>query len=186
MNTHDEKTDLIEAEQELEAIRKMVRPCMQCGSCAASCPNAFAMTVAPRELWRLLLMGFTQEALASGAFWMCSSCYTCTLRCPRGLPLTEAMAALKRLSAQYYPEYVKRNATFYATFMENIRRYGRVQETALMMRYFMSMGSPVLPLEFAPLGLRMLGKGKLHAPSSAQKGKLDALFKKAEPQGEHS
>ncbi|QLA16890.1 4Fe-4S dicluster domain-containing protein [Desulfolutivibrio sulfoxidireducens] len=183
METAIRQTAPDEAQRELESILEMVRPCMQCGTCTASCPNAFAMANTPRRLWRLLLSGFTEEALAGGSFWMCSSCYTCTLRCPRGLPLTEAMAALRRLAARYHPASAGRNATFYETFMDNVRTYGRVQETALMTSYFLAMKSMVLPLEFTSLGLRMLGKGKLHGPSSVQKGRLGPIFEKAAHEG---
>ena len=165
-----------EARLELEAILAMVRPCLQCGTCTASCPNAAAMAVTPRRLWRLLLLGFVGEALASQAFWLCSSCYTCTLRCPRGLPLTEAMAALRRLASRLDPGAARQGAAFYGTFMDNVRRFGRVQETQLMSRYFLAMKNPLLPLSFAPLGLRLLRKGKLHRASTAQQGRLAALF----------
>ncbi|MFZ5810915.1 MAG: 4Fe-4S dicluster domain-containing protein [Thermodesulfobacteriota bacterium] len=183
------KTDLTRttrdaAEMELDAIRKELQACMQCGTCTASCPNAFAMASPPRELWRLLLLGFVDDVLAAGSFWMCSSCYTCTLRCPRGLALTEVMAALRRLAARRYPEHAKSNATFYKAFMDNVRTYGRVQESALMTSYFLAMKNPVLPFAFLPLGLRMLGKGKLHGPSAGQKGRLEAMFEHAAAQGD--
>ncbi len=171
---------------ELDAVRDMVRACMQCGTCSATCPNVLSMESPPRKLWRLLLMGFTDEVLAGGSFFLCSSCYACTLRCPRGLPLTEAMAALRRLAARHYPETAGRNPTFYETFMHNVRMYGRVQETALMTRYFMAMKNPALPLEFTSLGLRLLGKGKLHGPSGAQKGRLEPMFEKAGLEGGRS
>ena len=174
------------AEIELDDVREMVRACMQCGTCSATCPNVQAMASPPRRLWRLLLMGFTDEVLADGSFYLCSSCYACTLRCPRGLPLTDAMAALRRLASRRYPETAGHNPTFYETFMQNVRTYGRVQETALMTRYFLAMKSPTLPLEFTPLGLRMLGKGKLHGPSGAQKGRLDHMFDIAAREGGRS
>jgi heterodisulfide reductase subunit C2 len=43
------------------------------------------------------------------------------------------------------------------------------------------MKSPLLPLRFAPLGLKLMGKGKvpLQLPSRGQ-GKLEALFTKVE------
>jgi heterodisulfide reductase subunit C len=176
--SHDEPT------LAMDAIRKSLQPCMQCGTCSASCPNAFAMAVTPRELWRLLQLGFVDDALTAGAFWMCSSCYTCTLRCPRGLPLTEVMAALRRLAARCYPEKTGDNATFYKTFLGNVRTYGRVQESALMTSYFLIMKSPTLPFAFLPLGLRLLGKGKLHGPSGNQKGRLEGIFKHAGAQGD--
>ncbi|NMC49284.1 MAG: 4Fe-4S dicluster domain-containing protein [Desulfovibrio sp.] len=165
-----------EAGPELEAVRDMMRSCIQCGTCTASCPNAAAMDVSPRRLWRLLLTGHADEALASRSFWLCSSCYACTLRCPRGLPLTEAMAALKRLASRHDPAAAREGAAFYGTFMDNVRRNGRVQETDLMGRYFWAMKNPLLPLTFAPLGLRLLAKGKLHRPATEQRGRLGPMF----------
>jgi heterodisulfide reductase subunit C len=171
--------------RELEAILDMVRPCLQCGTCTASCPNAASMEVSPRRLWRLLLTGRIREALDSRSFWLCSSCYTCTLRCPRGLPLTEAMAALRRLSSRCDARAAAEGATFYGTFLDNVRRFGRVQETDFMSRYFLARRDPRLPLTFLPLGLRLLGKGKLHRPDTEQRGRLESLFaREGEEQGD--
>ena len=159
------------------SIQEMVRACMQCGTCSASCPNAANMDYTPRQMWRLLLTGFVEEVFSSKTFKLCSSCYTCTLRCPRGLPLTEAVHALKRLAAAREREERKGSDTlFYRLFMDNVRKYGRVQETKLMFDYFLGKRDPMLPLAYTPLGLRMMAKGKLHAPSGRHKGVLEALF----------
>ena len=83
----------------LSTIREMVSACIQCGTCSASCPNEFAMDATPRQLWRMLLLGKTDDIFKSRTFALCSDCYCCTLRCPRGLPVTEAMEALKRMAA---------------------------------------------------------------------------------------
>jgi heterodisulfide reductase subunit C len=160
----------------LDEVREMVRACMQCGTCTASCPNAASMDLTPRQMWRALLFGFTDEVLSSKTFWMCSACYSCTLRCPRGLPLTRAMAALKRLAAQHGPATARRKALFYQAFIDNVHKYGRVQEMDLMFHYFMAMRDPLLPLRFTPVGMKLLAKGKLHAPSGQHKGVLDDLF----------
>ena len=170
--------------QALDDIRDIVRACMQCGTCTASCPNAHAMDITPRKMWRMLLMSdvdpsMTDEVLSSHTFWLCSACYACTLRCPRGLELTRAVYGLKRLGRMLGASGVARRGAFYETFADNVRRYGRVQEVPLMMRYFLARRDPSLPLKFTPMGLRMLAKGKLHAPSSDQRGRLDALFDKA-------
>jgi heterodisulfide reductase subunit C2 len=160
------------------AIQEMVRACMQCGTCSASCPNAPDMDYTPRQMWRLLLTGFVDEVLESRTFKLCSSCYTCTLRCPRGLSLTDAVHALKQLAAARERTTRKGSDTlFYRLFMDNVRRYGRVQETKLMFDYFLGKRDPRLPLAYTPLGLRMLAKGKLHAPSGRHKGSLEALYR---------
>jgi heterodisulfide reductase subunit C len=162
----------------LDEVQEMVRACMQCGTCTASCPNSAAMDLTPRAMWRMLLTGMDQEVLASKTYWLCSSCYTCTLRCPRGLPLTSAVAALKRLATGQEVQGSQKHSAFYRTFLDNIHKYGRIQEMDLMLHYFLAMRDPRLPFEYTPLGVKMLFKGKLHTASSRQKGKLAPMFEK--------
>ncbi|NJB67289.1 heterodisulfide reductase subunit C [Desulfobaculum xiamenense] len=163
----------------LAELRGMVQACMQCGTCTASCPNAFAMDVTPRQMWRMIQFGMLDRILDSRTYWFCSSCYACTLRCPRGLRLTSAMAALKRLAAERGGAVGRGNGAFYAAFMDNVEKYGRAQEALLMQEYFIRKKDPLLPLSFAGLGLRMLGKGRLHMPKLARKPTLRAIFAKA-------
>ena len=49
-----------------------------------------------------------------------------------------------------------------------------------MILYFSGMKNPVLPFQFASLGMRLMAKGKVH-PQLPSKGeeKLDAMFRKA-------
>lgn len=166
------------AAKALDELWKMVGACMQCGTCTASCPNAFAMDHTPRQMWRMIQLGLLQEVLASRTFWLCSSCYSCTMRCPRGLSLTATMAALKRLAGALDEPPLRKRSAFYRAFVDNIHAFGRVQETNLMLRYFWAMKDPLLPLGYTPLGLKLLQKGKLHPAQGGQKGKLDALFDK--------
>ena len=168
-------------DQELAAIREMVQACIQCGTCTASCPNEFAMDATPRRLWRMVLMDRQDAVFSSRTFTFCSSCYYCTLRCPRGLPLTEAMAALKRLAARRGLKAYRSSTYFYREFINSVQRHGRVREMEFMVLYMARMKSPLLPLRFTPLGLKLLGKGKvpLQLPSKGQ-GKLKALFDKVQ------
>ena len=62
----------------LSLVKDMVQSCVQCGTCTGSCPNAFAMDLTPRHLWRLALMGKTDEIFQSKTFDRCSACYYCT------------------------------------------------------------------------------------------------------------
>lgn len=158
--------------QVLQEIRQAMGACMQCGTCSASCPNVQSMDMTPRRMWRLVILGRYDDVLASKTFWYCSSCYTCTLRCPRGLPLTEAIYALKRYAASQK----SRDSAFYRAFMDNVRKYGRVQEGLLMTNYMLEMKSPSLAMSFAPIGLKLLKKGKLHPPSGKHRGVLDEVL----------
>lgn len=164
----------------MEEIQEKVQACMQCGTCTGSCPNAFAMDLTPRQMWRLAQLGEKEEIFNSKTFYLCSACYYCTLRCPRGLPLTETMSALKRVAAAEGIKKHKQSANFYRTFMDTVRRYGRVREMEFINRYFMSMKDPFFPLGYMPLGMKLMKKRKipLEVPKLFGKGRFDALFQK--------
>jgi heterodisulfide reductase subunit C2 len=166
----------------LRAIWEKVSACMQCGTCTGSCPNADAMDVTPRQLWRMVLLGLKEDIFKSRMFWLCSSCYYCTLRCPRGLPLTETIGALKRMAVAEGLAVDKKSPLFYRSFLETVRRYGRVREMELMIRYFLSLMNPITPIAFAPLGIKLMAKGKIspQMPSLSGEGKLDAMYKKVQ------
>ncbi|MGD2147162.1 MAG: (Fe-S)-binding protein [Anaerolineae bacterium] len=84
--------------------------CMQCGTCSASCPTAFAMDYTPRQLWQMLQLGMEEEVLNSQTFWLCTVCKSCQVRCPRGISITDTMVALK--------EYATRRGTNVPTGMQ--------------------------------------------------------------------
>jgi heterodisulfide reductase subunit C len=165
----------------LATIRNMVSACIQCGTCTGSCPSAFAMDLTPRQLWYNVLMGEKETIFHSKTFSLCSVCYYCTLRCPRGLPLTETMSALKQIAAKENLAPYKKSIRFYKSFMESVRRHGRVREMEFMTLYFLSMKNPFMPLQFAPLGLKLMGKGKVsfEIPSKGN-GALESIFRKVE------
>ena len=175
------------ASAQLAAIQEMVRSCIQCGTCSASCPNEFAMDHTPRQLWRMVLMGQQAEIFHSKTFAMCSSCYYCTLRCPRGLPLTEAMSALKQIAArENIPKY-RQSTLFYKKFIQSVRRHGRVNEMEFMALYFAALKTPLTPLKFAPLGMKLMFKGKVSMlPPIRAKHPLESIFRSIEALEEDS
>ena len=147
--------------ESLARIQEMIRPCIQCGTCTGSCPNAFAMDHTPRQLWRLVQLGQKDEIFHSKTFSLCSDCYTCMLRCPRGLPLTEAMDALKQIAATENMAEYKHSILFYQNFMQSVRRHGRVKEMEFMTHYFAAVKNPLIPFRFASLGIKLMAKGKV-------------------------
>ncbi len=170
------------ASEVMASIQEKIQTCMQCGTCTGSCPNAFAMDLTPRQLWRLAQLGQKDEIFKSKTFFLCSACYFCTLRCPRGLPLTETIDALKRIAAAEDIDMYKSSTRFYGSFMHTVRRYGRVKEMEFMNRYLLSMKNPLLPFSFASLGMKLMGKGKVsfEVPKFFGKGRFDAMFRKVE------
>jgi len=177
--SHAEEIRIVE-EPALSRVREWLSACIQCGTCTASCPNEFAMDLTPRMLWRLVLLGQKEEIFRSHTFSLCSACYTCTLRCPRGLSLTEAMSTLKQIAVAEGIERYRRSTFFYQSFLESVRRHGRVREMEMMTLYFNRVKNPWLPLRFAGLGLKLMRRGKvpLQLPTKGR-GRLTALFSKA-------
>ena len=157
----------------LASVKEMIQACIQCGTCTGSCPNAFAMDHTPRQLWQMVMSGETRGVLTSETFILCSSCYYCTLRCPRGLPLTDAMAALTRLAKIEHPGAFKKSRVFYRQFLESVRRHGRVNESELMALFFLEMKNPVLPFQYAGMGIQFLRRKKISLPFSGKKGSGD-------------
>ena len=153
---------------DLAPIQKMIRACIQCGTCTGSCPNAFAIDHTPRQLWRLVLMEQKDEIFHSKTFSLCSDCYSCTLRCPRGLPLTEAMDALKQIAARENLAEYKHSILFYKNFIGSVRRHGRVREMDFMTNYLAALKDPLAPFRFASLGIKLLAKGKVSFKWSAK------------------
>ena len=166
----------------MAAIQDKVQACMQCGTCSGSCANSFAMDLTPRQMWRLVQLGQKERIFESKTFFLCSACYYCTLRCPRGLPLTETINALKRLAALEGHKGFRQSTNMYQTFMDTVRRYGRLREMEFMNRYFLSMKNPFFPLRFAALGIKLMLKRKtpLEMPRLLGAGRFDRLFRKVQ------
>lgn len=156
---------------------QLLRTCIQCGTCTASCPSASAMDLTPRKMWRMVQLGLVEEVLRSKTMWLCSICYQCQVRCPRGIPLTETIAKLKQLAIQQQVKQWRESTTFYLAFSDVMRRYGRMRETEFMARYFLST-NPLDALGYAGMGITLLRRGKLRPelPRLAGEGKLSKLF----------
>lgn len=144
---------------EMHAIEEMVAACYQCGTCTGSCPVAWAMDYSPRQIIRMIQVGLEKEVLSSQAIWICASCYHCTVRCPRGVKITDTMAMLRNL-AIVKGHKPNKGMVFNKAFMEIIKRYGRMFEPELMLRYNLAT-NPLTLLGKASLGLAMLRKGKI-------------------------
>jgi heterodisulfide reductase subunit C len=165
----------------LGRIQKLIRSCIQCGTCSGSCPNEFAMDYTPRRLWRMVLTGQVDEIFSSNTFTLCSACYYCTLRCPRGLPLTEAMDGLKQIAAETQSHGQRGFIQFYCKFIQSVRRHGRVWELEFMTYYFAALKNPWIMLRFAPLGIKLMRKGKISLRSPGKRSHpLESIFHKVE------
>jgi heterodisulfide reductase subunit C len=94
------------------------------------------------------------------------------------------MGALKRLAAAEGMTQYKQSSNFYGTFMDTVRRYGRVREMEFINRYFLSMKNPFFPISagFMSVGMKLMRKRKIHLemPKVFGEGRFDRLFRKVE------
>ena len=75
------------------------------------------------------------------------------------------MALLTQMAQTQNPEPFKKSHRFYQEFIQSVRRHGRVNETEFMSLFFLSMKSPVLPFEYASLGIKLMQKKKVSIPN---------------------
>ncbi|MEA3341592.1 MAG: 4Fe-4S dicluster domain-containing protein [Chloroflexota bacterium] len=158
---------------------QLLRRCIQCGTCTASCPAAHAMDLSPRRMWRMVQLGLEEEVLNSKAMWLCSLCYQCQVRCPRGIPLTDTITRLKEMALKRRLAASRKSVAFYRAFTGVIRRYGRMRELEFMVRFFLT-SNPLSALGFAGMGLTLLSRGKARPefPKLGGAGRLDRLFER--------
>ncbi len=158
---------------------RLLRRCIQCGTCTASCPAAPAMDLSPRRMWRMVQLGLEEEVLGSKSIWLCSLCYQCQVRCPRGIPLTDTITRLKEMALKRRLATSRESVAFYRAFTDTVCRYGRMREMEFMVRYFL-LGNPLSAFGFAGLGLTLMSRGKVHPemPKLGGEGRFDKLFER--------
>jgi heterodisulfide reductase subunit C len=117
------------------------------------------MDYTPRQIMHMVQQGMKDAVLSSRAIWLCATCFTCTVRCPRSISVADVLAQLRGMAlAQGYAE--TRGMTFNKSFLTIVRRYGRMFEPELLIRYHLRQQLPRL-LGMAPLGWTLFRKGKV-------------------------
>lgn len=163
--------------------RERLLTCIQCGTCTASCPTAYAMDYTPRQLWRLIQLGLKEEVLSSNSFWLCTACYACNLSCLRGIACTETMSTLKRMAVSAGMEKHSSSARFYEAFRDIVRRHGRLHEIELMTTFF-GRTRRLEVTGFTRLGFTLWRKGKVSLDASKVNikglGQIEAICRKVE------
>jgi len=160
--------------------------CYQCERCTNGCPVSHYMDIKPHQVIRYVQLGWREELLRSGTIWICLSCETCTTYCPNEVGVAETINHLRTMAAQSVIEPKEKYlAVFHRTFMEQLERFGRVNEFWLMNAYTLKPGvlrekinSGLMKEEFF-LGLELLKKGRLHVLPKRSRGiaKIRALYK---------
>lgn len=137
-----------------------VKDCIQCGTCSGSCPASFKMQHTPRQIFANIRAGMREDVLASDTIWLCASCYSCAVRCPKEIKIADLFYSLKRIAIREGHGKKHKGAVLSNSFVSIINRYGRNSEVRLLVRYFLK-ADPFAALKQAPIGLKLLGKGRL-------------------------
>jgi heterodisulfide reductase subunit C2 len=154
--------------------------CFQCRKCTNGCPVAFAMDLYPDEVIRMVILGQRETVLACQTIWICAACETCTTRCPNGVRIAELMDGLKEMAVQEgVPSSQPQILALHETFLNNIKKRGRLHETTLLAAYLLKSGQ--LPDKWISgawryelnLGLQMISKGRLPIMPKSIKGKRE-------------
>jgi len=100
---------------------RRVLTCIQCGTCAGTCPYGEVMDYPPRRIIAQLRAGDIQEVFSSDSLLSCVACYACKAKCPRGIDLTGVLLPLVKeqvlVNRPELPGELQRA-------LENMHRYG--------------------------------------------------------------
>ena len=160
-----------------------VKTCIQCGTCAGTCPVSGFMDHTPRRLIGLIQADMKEAVLASNTYWFCASCFHCTVRCPKGIDIAGLMYALKRYSmwkGTYREGLV--GPVFSETFVKSILAFGRSYEPVLAPSYMFSFDLPDFLQEVqTATGLMLKGRMPLLPPRIKRLENFKRMVRKIVP-----
>lgn len=152
--------------------------CIQCGTCAATCPVSHFMDYTPRRIIAMTRAGMKQDVLSCFTIWLCASCYCCSVACPQEVPITGVVYALKRRAIQE-GTFPKRFPVpvLAREFFEVVAKRGRNSEGEVSLRMYLKSG-PWYHLSKAGLDLKLYFKGRMGviADRIANRGQLYRLL----------
>lgn len=146
-------------DSDLAALRNSIKDCMQCGTCAATCPVANEMDYTPRQVIHLLSLGLKDKALNSTSIWTCASCTHCTAKCPRSIDITDMMYRLRSMAIRQGYR-TQPGMVFTKGFLQVVKEHGRSFEPEILIRYSM-VTNPFALLKQVGFALTMLSRNKI-------------------------
>jgi heterodisulfide reductase subunit C len=136
-----------------------VSACFQCHKCSTGCPTGAEMDLLSSQVMRLIHLGAQDEVLGSQAIWLCASCAACTTRCPMEIDIAAVMDTLRMMAVEGKVALADaRGEQFNRSFLNSVRRHGRVYELGMMIAYKLRSRDLFADADKAP---KMLAKGKL-------------------------
>lgn len=146
-----------------------ISACYQCERCTNACPVSYYMDVKPHQVLRYVQLGWREKLLESSTIWVCLSCEMCATFCPNDVAVATVINHLRNLAFHSSIEPSERLlAVFHQTFLEQLHRFGRINELWLMNafnskpRVLKEKLEAGMVKEEILLGLDLWRKGRLH------------------------
>lgn len=159
---HTIRTDSLKQQLE-KATGNNYACCYQCGKCTAGCPAGGFMDNPPARIMRLAQAGYVEEAMRSDSLWFCIGCMTCTTRCPQNMEIAGTMDTLREMALKSGIISSDRSrklvTAFHTSFLNTVRKSGRLQELALVNSYKLRTRTF---LQDAGAGIKMMKQGKIN------------------------
>ncbi|RJR51705.1 MAG: 4Fe-4S dicluster domain-containing protein [Desulfobacteraceae bacterium] len=110
-----------------------ISACYQCERCTNACPVSHFMDIKPHQVIRYAQLGWNEKLMSSSTIWVCLSCEMCSTYCPNEVAVAQLMIRLRAEAAKsgVRPKE-KILSAFHRTFLNELKRFGRVNETWLM------------------------------------------------------
>jgi len=157
-----------------------VSACYQCERCTNACPVSHFMDIKPHQAMRYVQLGWREDLLKSSTIWVCLSCEMCTTYCPNEVGVAEIINHLRNIAAHSSITPKEKNlAVFHQTFLEVLRKSGRINEFRLMNAYYLKpniLREKIKSGSFKEellLGMTLLKKGRLKPFTSRSKAIKD-------------
>ncbi len=145
-----------------------ISACYQCERCTNACPVSHFMDIKPHQAIRYVQLGWREDLLKSSTIWICLSCEMCTTYCPNEVDVAEIIHHLRNMAVHSSITPKEKNlAVFHQTFLEVLRKSGRINEFRLMNAYYLKpdilherIKNNILKEDLL-LGMALLRKGRL-------------------------
>ena len=157
-----------------------ISACYQCGKCSGGCPVLPDVELSPNRVIRMVQLGLKDEVLGSESIWCCTACGTCNGRCPMGIDIVRILDALRALADDgHSPRGALEVWTFYQSFLDCVREFGRLSEIGLMGGYNINSGRLWTNVVKAPWFI-LKGKLSLSPHTIKRVDRLQRVFQRIE------
>ena len=112
-----------------------VASCYQCQRCSSCCPVAEFMDLKPHQMVRLIQLGLADRLRTSRSPHLCVGCAGCGASCPNDIDFHEVADALRQTDEAVTRDRAPALTAFDRAFLASIRKYGRVHEMGMVMRF---------------------------------------------------